>query len=116
MAKKVEIFYTETFGNTADNLIDHLSLYTDELSVINRVEKLIESFENRVMTSPYSCPVSQTLLLIGIPNFREYHLDSFRLIYQITELNDKIIVQADVLLSQKQSIERSLVDYCLLFK
>lgn len=116
MVKKVEIFYTETFRNTVYNLIDHLSLYSDELSVINRVEKLIESFESRVITSPHSCPVSQTLLSIGISQFREYHLDGFRLIYQTTELNDKIAVQADVLLSQKQSIERSLVDYCLLFK
>jgi len=95
MVKKVGLFYTETFRNTVYNLIDHLSLYSDELSVIKRVEKLIYSLESRAIASPHSCPINRYI------SFREYHLDGFCLPYQTTELKYKVAIQADVLLSQK---------------
>jgi len=116
MEKKIEIKYTETFDNIANDLISYLSSYTDELSSIKRVEQFVDRFESRVSTAPSSCQVSPPLLDLGITTFREYNADGLRLLYRVLETEDGILVQADLILIQCQDIQKKLVDYCLLHK
>lgn len=114
--KKVKIEYTETFSNITDNLISYLAPYSSEEAVIEKVEGFINSFESKVFTSPYSCRISPTLQTLGITYFREHCSDGLRLIYRTIESETEIVIQGDVLLSQKQDIQQALIDYCLLYK
>lgn len=116
MIKKIEIQYTETFYNIIDNLINHLAPYSNELSVINRIESFIEKFEDRTHSEPLSCQVSMQLLDVGITNFREYNFDKFRLLYRVIETNESFIVIGDAFILQKQDIQKLLIDYCLIYR
>ena len=116
MSKKVEIQYTETFYNIIDNLINHLASYSSELGVINRIERCIEKFEDGTLSEPFSCQISMQLLEVGITTFREYNFDDFRLLYRTIETDEKIIVIGDALILQKQDIQKSLIDYCLIYR
>lgn len=116
MIKKIEIQYTETFYNIIDNLINHLAPYSNELSVINRIESFIEKFEDRTHSEPLSCQVSMQLLEVGIINFREYNFDKFRLLYRVIETNESFIVIGDAFILQKQDIQKLLIDYCLIYR
>lgn len=116
MVKTLNIEYTETFDNTVDNLINHLASYSNEYLVIEKIENLIEDFEKRITTAPLSCPISPYLLELGTTSFREYNHNGFRLLYRVIEDEDSLKIQGDVLLSQKQSIEQVLIEYCLIYK
>lgn len=108
----IEIRYTRTFSNTLDALIDHLSCHSSELQALHKVENFIENFENRVFVAPLSCQISPQLIEVGVNSFREYNFDGLRIIYRAT--NSLII--GDLILSQKQNIQRSLIEYCLIYK
>jgi Plasmid stabilisation system protein. len=116
MPTTIDIRYTATFSNITDDLINYLSAYTSELGAIDRVTQLIEKFEHRVSANPYSCQISQPLFDQGVSMFREYNHDSFRLLYRVMESDQRLVIQADALLSQKQDIQQALVNYCLIHK
>ncbi len=116
MVKNIEIQYTETFYSVTDNLINHLSLYSNELGVINRIERFIEKFEEKTCSEPFSCQVSMQLLEVGVTTFREYNVDKLCLLYRVIETDEKIIVIGDALILQKQDIQKLLIDYCLIYR
>lgn len=114
MAQKFDIEYTESFDKTTENLINHLSYYySTEVEVINKIEKIIDSFEKRVEESPESCQISPSLMQeLGIKTWREYNQNGIRILYRIMKDDKKVI--ADAFLSQKQDMEKALTDYCLI--
>lgn len=116
MQKKVRIEYTETFFSVTDNLINYLAPHSSEAAVIGKIEDFIEFFESKVSESPYSCQISPTLQTLGITYFREFYGDGLRLIYRTLETETEVIIQGDLLLSQKQDIQQALIDYCLIYK
>lgn len=46
------IVYTETFFNTVEERIDYYSQWNDSTSVVERIETLIETFEQSVEDNP----------------------------------------------------------------
>lgn len=119
MEKEVKIVYTEAFDQIVENLINYLSSFSDQLSVIERLEKLTDAFESRVNspTTVHSCQISPILLQeLGVTAFREYNHDGFRLLYRTFETDTQIIVEASALLAHKQDVTRVMVDYCLVYR
>lgn len=116
MEKTVQIKYTETFDNLANNVIDHLASYSDEEHALNRVELFIERFENLISFTPNAAPISQSLLELGVTTFREFTADGFRLLYRIIETDHTTIIQCDAILTQRQDIQQTLINYCLIYK
>ena len=99
-----------------NDLIAHLSPYSNEEQVIIRIEDFIERFENLVSFNSAAPPISQPLLTLGVRAFREFTADNFRLLYRIKEEENSIRIIGDVIISQKQDIQQLLINYCLLHK
>ncbi len=97
MLRKIEVQYTSTFYNVMDNLINHLAPYSSESSVINRLERLIDKFEKRVKSEPFSCQISLQLVEVGVNIFREYNTDKFRILYRIIETEQETLIFVDAL-------------------
>lgn len=109
---KIEVVYTQTFERLLDYLISYLSDFSDEVSVIERVEEVIERFESIISVDPFAVSVSTSLLELGITDFREFHANNFRILYRIKD--ERVVV--DLIAQQKQDLEQLLVHYCLLLK
>ena len=113
---EVRIEYTDTFNNLLNDLIDHLSPFSNEEQVIIRIENFIERFENLVSFTSTAGPISQPLLELGVRTFREFTADDFRLLYRIKQEKNSVTITGDVIISQKQNIQQLLITYCLLHK
>jgi len=50
----VKLEYTKTFEDTVDSAISHYSQWHDEITIIERVEAVIEAFEASVTQNPLS--------------------------------------------------------------
>ena len=113
--KNVDVVYTELFVNLADDLVNYWSLSRGEAKSILDLERMITEFENKVSGSPYSCQLSPMLRDLGAQNFREFLSNGVRIVYRIEEGNDQITIYADACVSQRQDIERVMVNYCLTY-
>ncbi len=109
---KREIIYTDVFISQLDLLINYLSDFNDEVTVIDRVVEFVERFEKVVELDPLAAPISQSLIELGITRYREFNADGLRLIYSF----DREIVNMFLISQQKQDLEKLLVDYCLIYK
>ncbi|HHF2898441.1 TPA: type II toxin-antitoxin system RelE/ParE family toxin [Vibrio alginolyticus] len=107
------VVYTETFANTAEERIDYYSQWNDVTSVVERIETLIETFEQNVERNPAIYPACYELTELGVYHFRQFSFDGFKLIYQYDDVTDT--VYAMVLISDKQDLQKTLVDYCIRF-
>ncbi|CAH0529952.1 type II toxin-antitoxin system RelE/ParE family toxin [Vibrio hippocampi] len=113
MSNNLDIIYTETFEILLDKLIIYLSDFASEAEVIERIERLINRFEKIITVDAHAVGVSPSLLELGVINYREFHADTFKIIYRIDPTkNDRVIV--DVIAQQKQNLEALLIQYCLL--
>ncbi|OCH63713.1 type II toxin-antitoxin system RelE/ParE family toxin [Vibrio splendidus] len=112
MTHKTEIQYTETFENSLNDSIDHLTQWNDEKSVLEGIESLLDVFEENVSKNPNMYSRCSELVGLGITNIREFKKSGFRLFY---EVNNGTVVGL-VLLRQKQDISMALVDYCIIHK
>jgi len=109
-----EILYTETCYNTIDDRINYFSQWNDENAVIERIEELISRFENNVSDNPEIYSRCRELSEFGITDIRQFSADGFRVLYEYNETLNKITVL--LLLSDKQDLQKTLVDYCLIYK
>lgn len=115
--KKVEIEYAATLEKTALDHVSHLTQYgSDEVAAINKIENLIGEFEGKVSESPYIYAPCPELVELGVPTFRQKVSDGVRLIHEVEEYEDKIVVKVLLLLGQKQSIQNQLITHCLIHK
>ncbi|MCG9597067.1 type II toxin-antitoxin system RelE/ParE family toxin [Vibrio sp. Isolate25] len=113
MDKQVNIQLTDTFDKTLDNVIAHYSQWNDEAVVIERVEEVLEEFEQQVSGQPYSYSRNPELVSLGVNSVRNANSKGFRLLYEVNETENEIRVDLLLFLSTKQSVEKQLVDYCL---
>lgn len=112
-AKK--IIALDTFNNTTFDLIDYYSQWTDDNKVIERIEKLIHKFELSVLDNPMIYPICQDIREhFGIIDYREFKYDGLKIIYRYDDIN--CIVYTMLLLSDKQDMQKKLIDYCLVYK
>lgn len=109
---KLDIVYTETFEKLLDHLINYLADFSDEASVIDRIELFIERFELMISVDPLAASVSPSLLELGVTQFREFHAEQFRIIYRVKA--DRVVV--DLIAQQHQDLENLLIQYCLLLE
>lgn len=112
--KNIDVVYSNSFEKQADDLIGYLSLYKSEIDSISKLETVISNFEIKVQNAPYSCQVSPILRdYLGISDFREYLNNGIRIVYRVLEDNDQITISADACVSQRQDIEKVIVNFCL---
>ncbi|MGR6831060.1 type II toxin-antitoxin system RelE/ParE family toxin [Aliivibrio wodanis] len=115
--QEVQINVTDTFEQTVESSITHLTPWSSEELVINKVEKLIDDFQEQVTSNPFIYPRCAELAEYGSSNIREFKRNDFRLLYEITqETEDLVVIDMLLLLRQKQSIQNQLIEHCLFYK
>lgn len=114
MASSVE--YTQTFMNIVSDQVDHLAANINNHidSVVGRIEALIDHFESNALSNPLMYAVCPELQMLGIYDIRQYSFDGFKLLYQYDEARDTVIGLA--LISDRQDLQRTLVDYCIMHR
>ncbi len=111
------IEYTDTFDHSTDLAIIHFSRWSDELSVLDKIEDTVDIFENTVSSNPLIYPISQSLFdIVGISNVREANINGYRLLYEVGKRDKETLVTAFLLLGQKQSVKEQLTKHCLMFR
>ncbi|WP_137297660.1 type II toxin-antitoxin system RelE/ParE family toxin [Psychromonas sp. SP041] len=111
------IEYTETFSNSTDLAITHFSLWNDEIRVLDKIEDTINIFEDSVSANPLIYSVSASLFdIAGLTSIREANINGYRLLYELNERDNRIIITALLLLGERQSIKEQLVKHCLMYK
>ncbi len=113
MSNQVNIQLTDTFDKTLDNVITHYSQWNEEAVVIERVEEVLEEFEQQVSEQPYSYSRNPELVSLGVNSVRNAISKGFRLLYEVNENEDEVRIDLLLFLSTKQSVEKQLIDFCL---
>jgi hypothetical protein len=114
---QVVIDYTDTFNNSTDLTIAHLLRWSDEISVLEKIESIIDIFENAVSSNPLIYPVSQSIFdIAGISSVREANINGYRLLYEVNERNKETVVTTFILLGQRQSVKEQLINHCLMYR
>ena len=108
------IVYTEAFENMVDDQINHLSLWSEENVVVERIETLVEKFESNITDNPEIYPPYHELTTLGIYNIRQFSFDGFKLLYEYHDHIDTATTL--VLVRDRQDLQSMLVDYCLIYK
>lgn len=112
----VKLEYTKTFEDTVDSAISHYSQWHDEITIIERVEAVIEVFEASVTQNPLSHALCQELVELGITQVRHAIKEDFRILYEVSYINDESLVTVLLFLNQRQSIQNQLINHCLVYK
>ncbi|MGV5001039.1 type II toxin-antitoxin system RelE/ParE family toxin [Shewanella xiamenensis] len=112
----VKLEYTKTFEDTLDSAISHYSQWHDEITIIERVEAVIEAFEASVTQNPLSHALCQELVELGITQVRHAIKEDFRILYEVSYINDESLVTVLLFLNQRQSIQNQLINHCLVYK
>ncbi|MFB2674388.1 type II toxin-antitoxin system RelE/ParE family toxin [Shewanella xiamenensis] len=112
----VKLEYTKTFEDTVDSAISHYSQWHDEITIIERVEAVIEAFEASVTQNPLSHALCQELVELGITQVRHAIKEDFRILYDVSYINDESLVTVLLFLNQRQSIQNQLINHCLVYK
>ncbi|EOB1206627.1 type II toxin-antitoxin system RelE/ParE family toxin [Photobacterium damselae subsp. damselae] len=112
---KTKLVSLSTFENTTFDLIDYFSQWNDENKVIERVENLIEQFESTVLVHPEMYPICQDIReFFGIVDYRIFKSDGLKIVYRYDASHDVIYVM--LMLSDKQDMQKILIDYCIVHK
>ena len=112
----VKLEYTKTFEDTVDSAISHYSQWHDEITIIERVEAVIEAFEASVTQNPLSHALCQELVELGITQVRHAIKEDFRILYEVSYVSGEVLITVLLFLSQRQSIQNQLINHCLVYK
>ena len=112
----VKLEYTKTFEDTVDSAISHYSQWHDEITIIERIEAVIEAFEASVTQNPLSHALCQELVELGITQVRHAIKEDFRILYEVSYINEESLVTVLLFLNQRQSIQNQLINHCLVYK
>ncbi len=108
------VVYTETFENMTDDHINYLSLWSDEDVVVERVQTLIDKFEDNIAENPEMCPPCYELTTLGVYSIRQFSFDGFKLLYEYHE--HIYTATALALVRDRQDLQSMLIDFCLTHK
>lgn len=111
--KPVKILTTETFDKTLDNTIVFLSQWSDEEDVLTQVDAVLENFQSQVEQHPNIYSRDPDLMALGVNSVRRSIDSNFKILYEVTENEDEIIVDLLLFLRTKQSVQQQLIEYCL---
>ena len=112
----VKLEYTKTFEDTVDSAISHYSQWHDEITIIVRIEAVIEAFEASVTQNPLGHALCQELVELGITQVRHAIKEDFRILYEVSYINDESLVTLLLFLNQRPSIQNQLINHCLVYK
>ncbi|ELJ8580425.1 type II toxin-antitoxin system RelE/ParE family toxin [Vibrio cholerae] len=111
--KSVRISVTKTFEITLDNTVTFLSQWSPEEDVITKVDGVIGNFQLQVQEHPYSHSRDPDLMDLGVNSIRRAIDSGFKILYEVTENEDEIVVNLLLFLRTKQSVQQQLIEYCL---
>lgn len=111
--KSVKIRTTETFDKTLDNTIVFLTHWSDEEDVITKVDAVLANFQSQVEQHPNSYSRDPDLMSLGVNSVRRSIDRDFKILYEVTENEEEIIVDLLLFLRTKQSVQQQLIEYCL---
>lgn len=110
------IEYTETFYKSTDLVIAHLSKWNDEISILDKIENTVNTFEDAVINNPFIYPVSKSLFdIAGLSSIREANINGYRILHEVNERDNETVVTVLVLLGERQSVKEQLIKHCLMF-
>ncbi|MEN9465373.1 MAG: hypothetical protein RL217_1554 [Pseudomonadota bacterium] len=106
------MIFSATFNQMALQHFDYLAQKTGASQAHSLLTDTISTFAQRIGTHPHSAPVCLELSELGLKDYFDY-IDSssqFRIIYRV----DKHNIYALLLLNTRQSMERALINHCLM--
>jgi plasmid stabilization system protein ParE len=106
------IRYTEIAQQSIEDQIKYLADYHGLQAAFHRIDAIIEVISNNLASTPYGYPISLQSSELGVMQYRELNTDGYRVFYEVHETDQVIAV--NLLLRDRQSVERALVRYCLL--
>ncbi|UUY10155.1 type II toxin-antitoxin system RelE/ParE family toxin [Pseudomonas sp. J452] len=110
---KAEVGFTSTAEHSIKKFQLNLAQRQGSSAARQFVRELIQSIIDRLSLHPLSCPVSPQASLLGVLQYREYNKDGCRILYEY--FPEENLVAVALVMSQQQSVEQMLVDYCLLW-
>lgn len=113
---RVRFEYTKTFEDTVDSAISHYSQWSDEVTIIERVELVLNAFESSAAQNPLIHPLCQELVELGVTQVRHAIKEDFRVLYEVSDVCGETVITALLFLSQRQSIQNQLINHCLIYK
>lgn len=111
--KKIEVVFTSTGELSAKKLRQNLAQRRSKAVAIQLMNELVQSIMDRLSEHPLSCPVSPQASQLGVLNYREYNTGGYRVLYEY--FPEEYLVTVALVMSQQQSVEHMLTDYCLLW-
>lgn len=108
-----EIVATPAFKHCLNRLCFFLTKkYSDDFAKITK-KKIKKTIQDNLSENPYIAPVSNRLLDIGIPDFRQYVLDDHNILfYQVDDELEQVRLIA--IMDSRQSIQKLLSEILLL--
>jgi uncharacterized membrane protein YhfC len=112
----VKFEYANTFGDTVDSAISHYSQWKGEESIIERIENVVDFFEESVTQNPMVHARCPELIELGVIHVRHAVKDGFRILYEVHEVDGETVILVLLFLSQRQSVQNQLIEHCLVYK
>ncbi|CAM3609563.1 hypothetical protein VA7868_03553 [Vibrio aerogenes CECT 7868] len=113
MSNPIVIKTTVSFDKTVDNAIVYLSQWSDEIDVIERVEKTLAQFESCVSEHPLAYSRCPELMELGVNSVRNAAIGDFRILYEAEASEQQTVIYLLLFLKTNQSIEKQLIEFCL---
>lgn len=110
---KADVGFTTTAEFSVHQLQSSLSMRRGKPAAKQIVSELVQSTIDLLSKHPLSCPISQQASLLGVLQYREYIKDGYRVLYEY--FPDENLVAVALVISQRQSLQQALIDYCLLW-
>lgn len=108
----LKIRYTETASQSIEDQIEYLAEFRGLASAYERITSEIAIIEDKLLSAPSGYPVSPQARELGVLQYRELNSNGYRVFYEI--VSDDHVIAVGLVLRDKQSVEKALVDYCLL--
>ena len=108
-----KVIFAATFNQMTEQHFDYLAQKIGAVQAHKLLTDAISAFAERVSTHPHSAPGCLELRELGLKDYFDY-IDSnsqFRLIYRVGAQQN---IYALLLLNTRQSIERALINHCLM--
>lgn len=106
----MEIRFAKSFYVQFDLLVMHFAPYYPANKAAENILKTINDFAEQVNSHPESCPLSPHLVSLGFNAYCEFNKGHIKIIYKI----NKQYIDVLLICSQKQDLEKLIVNYCLI--
>ncbi|RMO88511.1 StbE replicon stabilization toxin [Pseudomonas syringae pv. philadelphi] len=106
--------FTEVAQQSLEDQVEHLAVHQGFSSAAQRIDTLIDTLQDKLLSTPLGYPVSPQLSELGVLHYRELNTDGYRIFYEVMQSVDIDEIVISLVLGGKQSVEQALIRYCLL--